>query len=312
MFTACRPEFEETLAIKQGKHPIRAAFEMSSPCIPNDTYAYNGTNFQIVTGPNMSGKSTYLRQVALLNILAHIGCYVPAEYASFRVMKQLMSRLSNDDSIATNSSTFMTEMRDMSFILQNISESTLVIVDELGRGTSTYDALGITCALCEKLISSSVSASYFTDRPYSNLTQAIVFFATHFMDLVDVLDIYPNVVNLHLRVEHTPTSSGYKYLYKVESGPNKELGYGLNLARQMKYPQKVLVESQKIFDQLNAKQQQVQRITHSLEMEIRKVHIQMLDQMLQGHASVSDDENLKQFIQSVWHAFTDKLRAMTI
>ncbi|KAF9990044.1 MutS protein msh4 [Mortierella antarctica] len=127
-----RPEFTDTLVIKQGRHPVIEKL-YSTPFVPNDTYASSAKTFQVITGPNMSGKSTYLRQVALLTIMAQIGSFVPAEYASIRVMDQLVSRICNDDSLELNASTFMVEMRETAYILQNVTEKSLVVIDELGR-----------------------------------------------------------------------------------------------------------------------------------------------------------------------------------
>ncbi|RUS27666.1 hypothetical protein BC938DRAFT_482923 [Jimgerdemannia flammicorona] len=138
--------------------------------VPNDTYASETANFQFITGPNMSGKSTYLRQIALFGVMAQIGSFVPAEYASIRIVsqcvivmtssssfvRQLFSRICNDDNLETNASTFMVEMRETAYILQNITDDSLVIIDELGRGTSTQDALGITYAVCERLLKTKV------------------------------------------------------------------------------------------------------------------------------------------------------------
>jgi DNA mismatch repair protein MSH4 len=135
--------------------------------VPNDVFAREQHRFQIITGCNMSGKSTYLRSIALLQIMAQIGCFVPAEYAVFPIIEQLLVRTSTDDSIETNMSTFSREMREMAFILRNITNKSLAIVDELGRGTSTRDGLAIALAISESLIQSS----------------AFVWFATHFHEL---------------------------------------------------------------------------------------------------------------------------------
>ncbi|CAG8516129.1 2820_t:CDS:10, partial [Racocetra persica] len=127
-----RPEFTDTLAIKDGRHPMRE-FLYTDHFVPNDTYASDATNFQLITGPNMSGKSTYLRQIALMNIMSQLGSFVPAEYASFRLVDQLFTRICNDNNIETNASTFIVEMRETAYILQNITDNSLVIIDELGR-----------------------------------------------------------------------------------------------------------------------------------------------------------------------------------
>jgi DNA mismatch repair protein MSH4 len=135
--------------------------------VPNDVYATELHRFQIITGCNMSGKSTYTRTIPLLQIMAQIGCFVPAEYASFSIIDQLFVRMSTDDSIEANMSSFSVEMRDVAFILRNINAKSLTIIDELGRGTSTRDGLAIALAISEALIQST----------------SLVWFATHFNEL---------------------------------------------------------------------------------------------------------------------------------
>ncbi|ORX92867.1 hypothetical protein K493DRAFT_224545, partial [Basidiobolus meristosporus CBS 931.73] len=179
-----RPEFTNTLGIKKGRHPIQDSLSLTET-VSNDCYAAEGKSFQIVTGPNMSGKSTYLKQIALLTIMAHMGSFIPAEYASVRLTDKLFSRICNDGFMQTNMSSFMSEMTEMNYIIRNVTDHSLVIIDELGRGTSTYDGLGISYAISESLLS----------------TSAFVFFATHFQELAIGLDIYPNVVNLNLAVQ---------------------------------------------------------------------------------------------------------------
>jgi DNA mismatch repair protein MSH4 len=123
--------------------------------IPNDVYASEDHRFQIITGCNMSGKSTYIRMIALLQIMAQSGCFVPAEYAHFPIIDQLFVRTSTDDSVEANLSAFSTEMREMAFILRNVNEKSLIVIDELGRGTSTRDGLAIALAISEALIQSN-------------------------------------------------------------------------------------------------------------------------------------------------------------
>ncbi|CAI8056057.1 MutS protein homolog 4 [Geodia barretti] len=145
-----RPEFTDTLAVKQSRHPILDIISFN--LVPNNIFASRESNFILITGPNMSGKTTYLKQVALLQIMAQVGSFVPAVYASFRVTSQIFSRVGSDDDISSNSSTFMLEMRELSYVLQNVSSNCLVIVDELGRGTSNEEGFGICHAVCEHLL----------------------------------------------------------------------------------------------------------------------------------------------------------------
>ena len=153
-----RPHFTDTLAIGAGRHPIREKI-MQGNFVPNDVYASQQKRFQIITGCNMSGKSTYIRSIALMSIMAQIGCFVPATYASFPILHQLFARLGMDDSIETNVSTFAAEMKEIAFILRNVDKRSLVIVDELGRGTSTRDGLAIAIAIAEALVQSRVDST---------------------------------------------------------------------------------------------------------------------------------------------------------
>lgn len=147
-----RPEFTDTLAIKAGRHPILEGVQSSGILVPNDVYCCESSAFQIVQGPNMSGKSTYLRQIGLLTIMAMCGCFVPAEYASFRIHNSLLTRLSNDDDMEKNLSTFANEMASSAMILGLADSDSLVLIDELGRGTSPKEGVGISHAIAEALI----------------------------------------------------------------------------------------------------------------------------------------------------------------
>ncbi|KAJ3129702.1 MutS protein msh4 [Nowakowskiella sp. JEL0407] len=207
-----RPEFTDTLAIQHGRHPIREKIFQDTKYVPNDVYAGIDSSFQIITGPNLSGKSTYLRQIALITVMAQIGSYVPADFAS------------------ASASTFMIEMRETAFILQNVGDQSIVIIDELGRGTSTADGVGISYVICEKLLK----------------TRAFVFFATHFHQLVPALSSFPNVVSLHLRVEieaNENKNGKMKFLYTIQSGCSSDENYGIRLAKIAGLPEKMIEKS---------------------------------------------------------------------
>ncbi|XP_071668900.1 mutS protein homolog 4 isoform X3 [Patagioenas fasciata] len=207
-----RPEFTDTLAIKQGWHPILEKIAMEKP-VSNNTYLTEGNNFAIITGPNMSGKSTYLKQIALCQIMAQIGSYVPAEYCSFRIAEQIFTRIGMDDDIETNSSTFMKEMKEITYIVQNANDKSLIIIDELGRGTSAEEGIGICYAACEYLL---------------NL-KAFTLFATHFLELCHIDAFYPNVENYHFEVQHLRSNAGNKekiaYTYTLSKGCTEEKNY---------------------------------------------------------------------------------------
>ncbi|KAI9814768.1 MAG: MutS protein msh4 [Pycnora praestabilis] len=227
-----RPEFTSTLAIKSGRHPIHEKIH-SDRFVPNDVYATQQTRFQIITGCNMSGKSTFIRSIALMTVMAQIGSFVPATYASFPVSHQLFARVSMGDSIEANVSTFATEMRETAFVLRNINGRSMVIIDELGRGTSTRDGLAIALAVAEALVES----------------RALVWFATHFRDLANILSERSGVVSMHLAVEMTEADT-MTMLYKVAEGCVTEEHYGFALARVVALPSAVLEIAAEVSERL--------------------------------------------------------------
>ncbi|EWG45024.1 DNA mismatch repair protein MSH4 [Fusarium verticillioides 7600] len=186
-----KPDLSTTLALKAARHPVLDK-TMNGTFVPNDYYSTEQYCFHIVTGCNMSGKSTYIRAVALLQIMAQIGSFVPAEYAAFSIIHSIFARVSLDDNIESNLSTFSVEMREMSFILRNIDDKSLAVIDELGRATSNRDGLAIAIAMSEALIQSKAS----------------VWFATHYVDLTKVLADRPGILNLHLAATTSTTEDG--------------------------------------------------------------------------------------------------------
>lgn len=251
-----RPELTDTLAIKSGRHPIQERIHKTKH-VPNDAFATQQSRFQIITGCNMSGKSTYIRSLALLTVMAQIGSFVPAQYASFPVVRKLFARISADETVEATVSTFSAEMRAIAFILRNISANdgsgsgsasqggdgngSMVIIDELGRGTSTSDGLAIAVAISEALVSSG----------------ALVWFTTHFHDLPRIMAERAGVVNLHLAVELSlgatetvdqPDTPADQYVpapkmtmfYKIADGYATDTHYGLALARLLPFPPRML------------------------------------------------------------------------
>ncbi|GAA5925273.1 MutS family protein MSH4 [Sporobolomyces koalae] len=239
-----RPELTDTLAIKAGRNPLHERFRMSDGAfVPNDTYANESSSFQIITGSNMSGKSTLLRQIALLHVMAQIGCFVPATYASFRPVSALLTRLSNDDNIEASLSTFAQEMTTMSVILgalalSDSAQPCLVIVDELGRGTSPEEGVGIAHAIAEEIIRSKASC----------------FFATHFKELSTTLSRFPNVVSLHLETEIDRSQPDYSltFHHRLLDGTTPLTHYGLELAKIAKLPNSVIDKAHLVAGTLDA------------------------------------------------------------
>ncbi|XP_054166612.1 mutS protein homolog 4-like [Oppia nitens] len=238
-----RPTFGSYFAIKQGIHPILEKVLNTKP-VANKTFICEDSNFTIITGPNMSGKSIYLKQVALLQVMAQIGSYIPAEFGCFRICDKLFSRIGNNDEIESNASTFMVEMREISHILHNCTDSSLIIIDELGRGTSVDEAIGLCWAICEQLIQ----------------TKAFTLFATHFIELTKLEDFYFNVSNYHFAVEYLtierPNCDSYTFTHILELGVTQEVLYGLRLAHLTSLDPYILKMAQIFAQQLNEIQDQ--------------------------------------------------------
>lgn len=275
----CRPELTDTFAIKDGRHPIREKIQ-SERFVPNDAYAAQQSRFQIITGCNMSGKSTYIRSLALMTIIAQIGCFVPATYASFPVRHQLFARVSADESIEANVSTFASEMREMAFILRNIDRRSLVIIDELGRGTSTRDGLTIAIAIAEALIES----------------RALVWFATHFRELAHVLSERSGVVNLHLAVDMSENHDRMTMLYKIQNGWVKETHYGILMAKVAGLPADVIEVAQHVSSRLARNMERKKKNSKTLAVaKRRKLILGLREQLKQAQ-----DGNMQGRVLGLW------------
>ncbi|KAF2993307.1 MutS protein msh4 [Curvularia kusanoi] len=288
-----RPQLTDTLAIKSGRHPIKEKI-MRDKFIPNDIYATQQTRFQIITGCNMSGKSTYIRTVALTTIMAQIGCFVPASYASFPILHQLFARLGMDDSIETNMSTFAAEMREIAFILRNIDHRSMAIVDELGRGTSSRDGLAIALAIAEALVSS----------------KALVWFATHFKDLATIMHERAGVLNLHLAVDMESENS-MTMLYKIAEGTVKESHYGLALARVVPFPPGLVDRAEAVAQKLERHMLRKKRTSETvLKEKRRKLILNLKEHLVQAHNGVLEGEVLSAWLKELQKEFVNRMSAL--
>ncbi|KAI8964817.1 muts domain V-domain-containing protein [Daldinia sp. FL1419] len=285
-----RPEIGDAIALKGARHPI---CERVNPerFVPNDVFANEQHRFQIVTGCNMSGKSTYIRMISLLQVMAQVGCFVPAQYAAFPVIQQLFVRMSTDDSIEANMSTFSLEMREMAFILRNINEKSLAIIDELGRGTSTRDGLAIAMAISEALIQSS----------------SFAWFSTHFQQLASVLGNRPGVLNLHLATEIYKTDGAnpkMTMLYKIASGQVQEEHYGLNLARAIGFPERFIEVAEDVSKTLAESIERKKQNSQSRKLlRRRKLILNLHDTLLQLQQSNMDDAALGSYLKRLQNEF---------
>jgi len=219
------------LYIQQGRHPVveRASRE---PFIPNDLCCDDSRRMLIITGPNMGGKSTYMRQTALIAILAHIGCFVPAERAMLGPLDRIFTRIGASDDLAGGRSTFMLEMTETANILNNATDLSLVLMDEVGRGTSTFDGLSLAWA-CAAFIATKI--------------RAFTLFATHYFELTSLEKEAPGVVNVHVEaVEH---GDRLVFLHSVKEGPANQ-SYGLQVAALAGIPKPVTAQARRYLTEL--------------------------------------------------------------
>ena len=202
--------------IKEGRHPVVEKTLSSGSFVSNDTYLdLDNDRFSIITGPNMAGKSTYMRQVALITIMAQMGCFVPASYARIGVVDKIFTRIGASDDVSMGQSTFMVEMMEVASILKNCTRNSLVILDEIGRGTSTYDGLSIAWAVVE----------YMANKEKCG---AKTLFATHYHELTELEDKQEGVKNYSIAVKEK--GEDIIFLRKIVKGGTDE-SYGIHVAK---------------------------------------------------------------------------------
>ncbi|QQD24964.1 DNA mismatch repair protein MutS [Venatoribacter cucullus] len=222
---------DAVLDIEQGRHPVVENL-ITDPFVANDTRLDGRTNMQIITGPNMGGKSTYMRQVALIVLLAHIGSYVPAQRCELGPIDRIFTRMGSSDDVAGGRSTFMVEMTETANILHNATAQSLVLMDEVGRGTSTFDGLSLAWASAAHLAQS---------------INAFTLFATHYFEMTALPEQFSNVVNVHLKA--TEHDERIIFLHAVEQGPASQ-SYGLQVAQLAGVPAKVIQAAKTQLQQL--------------------------------------------------------------
>jgi len=223
-----KPDFSSTneIYIKDGRHPVIERANENN-FIPNDISLNQNRKMLIITGPNMGGKSTYMRQTALIIILAHIGSFIPAKSAQIGPIDRIFTRIGASDDLASGKSTFMVEMTETANILNNATEHSLVLMDEVGRGTSTFDGLSLAWAC----------ASYLAYK-----IKAYTLFATHYFEMIHLSESLPTIANVHLdAIEH---NESIVFLHKVNEGPANK-SYGLQVAQLAGIPKTVIIEAQK-------------------------------------------------------------------
>lgn len=232
----CRPSFssKKEIAVKNGRHPVVEAVLPAGSYIPNDLVMDEDTSIYLITGPNMSGKSTYMRQLALIAIMAQIGSFVPADSAKLPVFDQVFTRIGAADDLYSGKSTFMVEMSEANEALQHASSRSLVLFDEIGRGTATYDGMALAGAIIK----------YLHDK-----VGAKTLFATHYHELTELDETLPHLKNIH--VGATEENGKLIFLHKILPGPADQ-SYGIHVAKLAGLPRAVLREASSMLKRLEA------------------------------------------------------------
>jgi DNA mismatch repair protein MutS len=227
-----RPQFDDSgdLEVRQGRHPvIEGHSAIGERFVPNDLFLNRATHaILVLTGPNMGGKSTYLRQTALLVILAQMGSFVPAQSMRLSLVDRIFTRIGASDNLARGRSTFMVEMTETAAILHTASPQSLILLDEVGRGTSTYDGLAIAWAAVEYL---------------HRRTRAKTLFATHYFELTELAETLSGVKNFHVAVKET--GGDVVFLRKVEPGAADQ-SYGIEVAKLAGLPTEVITRAREV------------------------------------------------------------------
>ena len=255
----CRPQMNDgkAVSITKGRHPvIETLMPAGEEFVPNDVYLDNESQQVIIlTGPNMAGKSALLRQTALIVLMAQVGSFVPADAAQIGYCDKIFTRVGASDNISRGESTFMVEMLETSMILHNLSSRSLVLLDEIGRGTSTYDGMSIARAIVEYV------------HEYGEGAKTL--FATHYHELNDLEDIYPRVRNFHIAVKEV--GKNVIFLRKLVEGGVAH-SFGLHVARMAGMPKQVLESAEKTLASLEAGENLISKETNKKTKKMVKPH----------------------------------------
>ncbi|KAK6947560.1 DNA mismatch repair protein MutS, C-terminal [Dillenia turbinata] len=272
------------MAIEAGRHPILESIH--SDFIANNIFLSEAANMVIVTGPNMSGKSTYLQQVCLIVILAQTGCYVPARFSTIRVVDRIFTRMGTVDNLESNSSTFMTEMKETAFLMQNVSPRSLIVMDELGRATSSSDGHAIAWSCCEHLLS----------------LKAYTIFATHMENLTELAIIYPNVKILHFGVDIKNNRLDFKF--NLSDGPRHVPHYGLLLAGVAGLPDSVIDTARQITSRITEKETSRMEVNH---MQYKSIHgiYRVAQRMICLKYSTQDEDSVRRALQDLKESYLE-------
>ena len=246
-----RPTFNDNNEVKviNGRHPVMEAINRFDSYVPNDVNINDNKHFMLISGPNMGGKSTYMKQVALTSIMAQIGCFVAASEASLPIFDGIYTRIGASDDLISGQSTFMVEMNEVNYALSHASKDSLILFDEVGRGTATFDGMALAQSIIE----------YICEE-----IKCVTLFSTHYHELTSLSDTLKGLINLHASV--IEENDKVTFLYKIREGATNK-SYGINVARLAHLPEELLTRAKEI---LNIKETNGNTIVASRVIESKK------------------------------------------
>lgn len=247
-----KPIFHDSNAmiIKEGRHPVVEKMLNNQLYVPNDCVLTEDTNMLLITGPNMSGKSTFMRQVAITIVMAQIGCYVPAESAELPIVDKIFTRIGAADDLAGGQSTFMIEMMESQHAITNATSKSLLLFDEIGRGTSTYDGMSLAQAMME-FIHENIGAN--------------TLFSTHYHELTDLEKTLPKLRNVH--VSATEKDGKVVFLHKLKDGP-ADKSYGIHVAELAQLPEQIISRAREILATFEEQEEKQESTVHESETQL--------------------------------------------
>ena len=270
-----KPEMnkEYSFEIEGGRHPVVEKLIGRTDYVSNDTVFTEKESFVVLTGPNMSGKSTYMKQIALISIMAQIGSFVPAKKANLSIIDKYLTRIGASDDILSGQSTFMVEMSEVSNILNNATEKSLIILDEVGRGTSTTDGVSIATAI----------SMYIHDK-----IGAKTVFATHYHELTDLENKFAHIVNYRIEVDEK--QGKVMFLRNIVKG-GADKSYGIEVAKLAGLPKEILVESKKVLKRLEQKKELIERTVDVHQLSLFGGNLEFEDNFDEAEKDFKNVEN---------------------
>lgn len=292
-----RPEITQggKIQILEGRHPVVESMLEDGTFVPNDTLLTPSKHLALITGPNMAGKSTYMRQVALIVLMAQVGSFVPAEKASISIVDHIFTRVGASDDLASGQSTFMVEMREVAYILHHVTEHSLVILDEVGRGTATFDGLSIAWAVTE----------YLADQKVKPKT----LFATHYHELTALEDSFPGILNLHVGVrEH---GEDIIFLHKIISG-RADRSYGIQVAKLAGLPVSLLQRARIILEELEESSLKEKSFRPEATTQLTLFEPPVLHPLLREITDINIDDLTPRQAQEYLYDLRERIKALEI